>query len=201
MEKPVSLTSWMHNTDKVLRRESPGSDVPCGSCTKCCKGWMISLHAHENPDEYDTDGVDSAGQPVLRRQENGNCVYLIDEKCTIYDRRPETCRMFDCRVYRIASGRPGHPVEQQGAEMWRQTVALKHHDDFLLLFALKVALQEAGKREELDTIGKRLGWAMSQAKTEHFQSIAIGVWSKMQEMQTTDPELYAKTMLFVKEGA
>ena len=33
----------------------------------------------------------------LKRRENGDCVYLSESSCTIYERRPSACRAFDCR--------------------------------------------------------------------------------------------------------
>jgi Fe-S-cluster containining protein len=33
----------------------------------------------------------------LSQHDNGDCVYLGDGGCTIYDRRPAVCRGFDCR--------------------------------------------------------------------------------------------------------
>src|SRR5262249_19882063 len=33
----------------------------------------------------------------LNQRENGDCVYLESNGCSIYDRRPSVCRGFDCR--------------------------------------------------------------------------------------------------------
>jgi Fe-S-cluster containining protein len=34
----------------------------------------------------------------LKRRDNGDCIYLGEAGCTIYDRRPSVCRKFDCRI-------------------------------------------------------------------------------------------------------
>lgn len=34
----------------------------------------------------------------LKHQANGDCIYLGDHGCTIYDNRPRVCREFDCRL-------------------------------------------------------------------------------------------------------
>ncbi len=34
----------------------------------------------------------------LAQRENGDCVYLGTDGCTIYERRPSVCRGFDCRA-------------------------------------------------------------------------------------------------------
>jgi len=46
------------------------------------------------------------GVYILRLKPNGDCVYLGENGCTIYDRRPRVCREFDCRVmYRKLSNK------------------------------------------------------------------------------------------------
>ncbi len=42
------------------------------------------------------------GTPVLTRHPSGHCLYLHEGACLIYDRRPMTCRSFDCRALLIA---------------------------------------------------------------------------------------------------
>lgn len=39
------------------------------------------------------------GHMVLGYDENGACPMLVDEKCSIYEDRPQTCRDYDCRVF------------------------------------------------------------------------------------------------------
>ena len=43
----------------------------------------------------------ATGKPVflLATEANGQCVYLGESGCTIYDRRPLLCRSFDCRKH------------------------------------------------------------------------------------------------------
>jgi Fe-S-cluster containining protein len=41
----------------------------------------------------------------LRRKENGDCWYLGERGCTIYHRRPQICRRFDCRELFISMSR------------------------------------------------------------------------------------------------
>jgi Fe-S-cluster containining protein len=88
------------------------STVPCGSCRQCCRGnSFVMLLADEGDDveSYQHEIVElparrlgplnhKAGSgPILKRQPNGDCVYLGPEGCTIHDRAPVICRMFDCR--------------------------------------------------------------------------------------------------------
>jgi len=41
--------------------------------------------------------VDGRVQRILCRKPNGDCIYLIDGKCSIHGRAPKVCRDFDCR--------------------------------------------------------------------------------------------------------
>ncbi len=50
------------------------SSFPCIGCGACCK---------------ETDWLFEAGFPV----ENGVCAHLIDDKCSIYETRPDVCRV------------------------------------------------------------------------------------------------------------
>jgi hypothetical protein len=46
-----------------------------------------------------TDQTTGHSMFVLATEPNGQCVYLGDSGCTIYDRRPLLCRTFDCRTH------------------------------------------------------------------------------------------------------
>ena len=78
--------------------------VPCGTCRACCKGpWFVKLMPWEKEKH---GGVD-----VVPKKENGDCVYLADEGCSLFDKpeRPHVCRLFDCRNKLVewnARGRP-----------------------------------------------------------------------------------------------
>jgi len=78
------------------------ASVPCGSCHLCCKSEVLALLPDEGDDvsSYDHDLIDipNMGQiPVLKHKPNGDCVYLGEDGCTIHDRAPFICRIFDCR--------------------------------------------------------------------------------------------------------
>jgi len=86
------------------------SNVPCGGCTACCKKQHIMLFVEEgdDPKEYKLKKEllrDSSGvlRPVVAQKENGDCVYLGEQGCTIHASRPHICRTYDCRlVYLLA---------------------------------------------------------------------------------------------------
>lgn len=103
------FSAWMIEMQGALRGER-GSDVPCGGCTACCTS---SQFIHIGPDETGTlSRIPPAllfpapkmphGHVLLGYGENGHCPMLIDEKCSIYEHRPRTCRTYDCRVFPAA---------------------------------------------------------------------------------------------------
>jgi len=91
-----------------------GVDVPCGSCTACCRS---SYFIHIGPKEtrtlrripaalmFPAPGL-AKGHMVMGYDERGHCPMLIDDRCSIYDDRPRTCRNFDCRVFAAAGLSP-----------------------------------------------------------------------------------------------
>lgn len=79
------------------------AEVPCGGCRACCQGGENVILYPERDDlgSYLTEVkvYPRTGRPsiVLRHAANGDCVYLGPDGCTIRDRRPYACRVFDCR--------------------------------------------------------------------------------------------------------
>ena len=123
------FSSWVTNMQGALRGEH-GSDVPCGSCTACCTS---SQFVHIEPDETDTLSHIPAellfpaprmprGHVLMGYDERGHCPMLIDSKCSIYEHRPRTCRVYDCRVFPAAGvviGDAEKALIDQQAHRWR----------------------------------------------------------------------------------
>jgi Fe-S-cluster containining protein len=42
---------------------------------------------------------------VLRHKKNGDCIYLDRDGCSIHERRPHICRIFDCRAFYLSKTR------------------------------------------------------------------------------------------------
>lgn len=80
----------------------------CRSCGSCCRLFLINLTEKEfNSGEYltesdnhdhfdDFDSVEEYGLNILKKNIDESCVYLLDNKCSVYDNRPEVCRDFYC---------------------------------------------------------------------------------------------------------
>lgn len=91
----------------------PRAIVPCAGCRRCCTGnSIVMLLAQEGDDvaayEHDIVTLPGAGRgPILKRKPNGDCIYLGADGCTIHDRAPAVCRVFDCRdAYRAIMALP-----------------------------------------------------------------------------------------------
>ena len=77
------------------------SDTPCNGCTACCRGDTIELYSEygDDPATYQTE-MGSSSRPILAKKPGTtDCVYLGDGGCTIHDRAPAMCRVFDCGKY------------------------------------------------------------------------------------------------------
>jgi Fe-S-cluster containining protein len=114
------FSSWLVQAQGAIEGRN-GSDVPCGSCTACCTS---SQFIHIAPDETETISKIPpellvpaprlpSGHVVLGFDEQGHCPMLIDNKCSIYEHRPQTCRTYDCRVFAAAGVSTGdaHKVQ------------------------------------------------------------------------------------------
>ncbi|MEO6370737.1 MAG: YkgJ family cysteine cluster protein [Acidimicrobiales bacterium] len=123
------FTTWVTDMQGALRGEH-GSDVPCGSCTACCTS---SQFVHIEPDETDTLSHIPAellfpaprlprGHVLMGYDDRGHCPMLIDGMCSIYDHRPRTCRVYDCRVFPAAGLRVDEADKaliDERAQRWR----------------------------------------------------------------------------------
>ena len=104
------FSAWLARMREALR-SGAGTDVPCGDCCACCS---TAHFVHVGPDETGTlDRVPRelqfpapglpAGHVVLPYDARGRCPMLAEDgTCTIYDHRPRTCRVYDCRVFAAA---------------------------------------------------------------------------------------------------
>ena len=111
-----AFAAWRDDVVRALTASDPDPDwaagggavdVPCGECVGCCSS---SMFVHIGPDETDALAhiprallFAAPGRPkghvVLGYDERGRCPMLGEHGCTIYEHRPRTCRMFDCRVF------------------------------------------------------------------------------------------------------
>lgn len=128
------FSQWMSQIEVALRGEG-GSDVPCGGCTACCTS---SQFIHIDPDEKDTLAHIPAdlmfpaprlpfGHVLLGYDEQGHCPMLVDNRCSIYEHRPRTCRTYDCRVLAAAGleGDDDKALIGRQARRWRFSLSTR----------------------------------------------------------------------------
>ena len=136
------FSEWLSQIHAALDH---GADavVPCGACTACCTS---SQFVHIAPDETDTlahipvelrfpaPGLPK-GHVVLGYDKHGTCPMLVGGACSIYEHRPRTCRIYDCRVFAAAGVEPdaSQPAIAEQVSRWRFTIhthserALRQH--------------------------------------------------------------------------
>jgi len=130
--------------------------VPCGTCTACCRS---SMFIHIQPDETRTlERIPRAllfpapgrpkGHVVMGYDDQGHCPMLVDNKCSIYEDRPRTCRSYDCRVF-AATGVQVDPQTQpdiaQRAGAWEfQYESQESRDEHRAVKAAAAFLEKNG---------------------------------------------------------
>lgn len=98
------------------------SDVPCGSCTRCCEILTPFLTPEEvssgryplsliQPDKNMILENPNVGPltAMFKKSPTGGCSMFVGGQCSIYDYRPRSCRQFDCRS-------AGHPETNKVAK-------------------------------------------------------------------------------------
>jgi Fe-S-cluster containining protein len=124
---------WVTGMRSALRGGGE-SDVPCGTCTACCRA---SQFVHVDPDEQDAlDHIPAellfpapglpAGHRVMGYDANGCCPMLRDGRCSIYAHRPRACRTYDCRIFAATGLEPdgsGQVVVAERVRRWEFSFA------------------------------------------------------------------------------
>ena len=124
------FSSWLVEMRSALRGER-AAEVPCNGCTACCTS---SQFVHIEPDETATLArippellfpapARPAGHVLLGYDERGHCPMLVDDRCSIYEDRPRTCRTYDCRIFPATglefSEDEHKPLIAERARRWR----------------------------------------------------------------------------------
>jgi Fe-S-cluster containining protein len=125
-----AFSDWLQRT-RQARKSNAGADVPCGECRGCCTS---SYFIHIRPDETGTlsripknllfpaPGLPK-GHKLMGYDEKGHCPMFIDNGCSIYEHRPQTCRDYDCRIFPATGLDLGEekPAISKQAERWKFT--------------------------------------------------------------------------------
>lgn len=130
----------------TIESEFPNSDVPCGSCSDCCKKltpyltkeeFMSGKYAYTFMD----NGNSSEPAITIPKGIHGGCMYFVDNACSIYDNRPKSCKQFDCRFPET-----GHP------KIPNKFSNIKYFDLFNVNFKLKCHDEQEKTKDNLNDI-------------------------------------------------
>jgi uncharacterized protein len=142
------FSTWMTQMQGAIRGAN-SSEVPCDGCTACC---TASQFIHIGPDERDTLAHVPAellfpaprlapGNVLMGYDERGHCPMLVDNRCSIYEHRPKTCRTYDCRVFAATGLEPdGDEKEEIAARARRWRFGVAHEADRSTLDAVRAAV-------------------------------------------------------------
>jgi Fe-S-cluster containining protein len=102
-----NFVQWLAGAEASLRFGTIGADVPCGTCRGCCRS---SMFIHIKPEETRTLNriprallfpapAQPKGHLLMGYNDQGQCPMFVNNQCSIYEDRPQTCRDYDCRVF------------------------------------------------------------------------------------------------------
>jgi uncharacterized protein len=114
------FSAWLRHARKALAL-GLGTDVDCGDCAACCSS---SYFIHVKPEEAKALGPQAQGalaaapgmpkgHKVLAYDKRGVCPMLKPSGCSVYAKRPQTCRSYDCRIF-AAAGIPAGGHDKAG---------------------------------------------------------------------------------------
>lgn len=124
--KPAGhFSAWLTKT-----QQSSDAEVPCASCNACCRsGYFIHITPHDTDAQkhipaallFPAPGL-APGHMIMGYNKQGACPMLVDDACSIYEHRPQTCRDYDCRIFaatNIAAGGSNKVSVNEQAARWQ----------------------------------------------------------------------------------
>ena len=112
--------------------------TPCDDCTACCKGMYVQIEQGDDPSLFDDNGI----LPT----EDGHCAYLVDNKCSIYDKRPKVCRAFDCRLFALSGLAHEEKEVTEAIAQWDEQKFIRSTDDVETIRAIRRAVHWVRER-------------------------------------------------------
>ena len=108
-----NFSIWLQQIKKTFTINC-GIEVPCGDCRGCCRSsQFIHIKPHETEaflsipkDLLFHAPMTTDGTMMFGYNEHGECPMLTNGNCSIYEKRPLTCKNFDCRIFTAADIKP-----------------------------------------------------------------------------------------------
>ena len=119
------FSAWL-----AINQQPIEADVPCGDCNACCRaGYFIHITPADTAALkhipaallFPAPGL-AAGHMIMGYNKQGACPMLVDDACSIYEHRPQTCRDYDCRIFaatNIAAGGNNKVSVNEQAARWQ----------------------------------------------------------------------------------
>jgi len=119
---------WLKQTKQSYQNKKDAI-VPCGDCRGCCtSGYFIHIKPEETKTLskipkallFSAPGLPK-GHVLLGFNEKGHCPLFVNNQCSIYAFRPQTCRKYDCRIYPATRFKveDSKPLIAEQTQRWR----------------------------------------------------------------------------------
>ena len=116
--------------------------VPCNGCRMCCYHPRIEVEPQDDVRHLDIETHEDGGQ-TLRRREDGSCVHLGPEGCTVYAHRPRGCQTYDCRLFSLLS------IVETAVPVPHWTFSARTREEKAVLFALHMKVVEHSRSKRV----------------------------------------------------
>lgn len=148
----------------------------CTACGMCCDGTMfqiVRMQPGDKPAELGRLGMKIRSQGGEFHMEQP-CAALVDLRCTIYERRPTRCRLFNCQqLHRLEAGTID---EVQAAEVISETRGLVQE--------VRDLMEQSGLREDGQALAERYERLVSTPVNAELEPEMVPLRAKLeQQMQ------------------
>jgi hypothetical protein len=165
-KKPGSVTTLLRNRMRTARTGETAS-VPCAGCTLCCRAprlyaTLTDEERKQFPDAVYDDGIQRWRLP---KRQDGSCSYLVDNRCSAYERRPHSCRVYDCRDQILMNiAMDDDPYTLESMQQW-DNLSMPTHEDRITSLAIQFAVLDGGIPADFEDAVGKLALAYSQKDT------------------------------------
>lgn len=71
----------------------------CADCHVCCELSHLTINIHYTEASPFDVYFGNGGTAYIKKRDDGRCIYLTDEGCSVYAERPTTCSSFTCEKF------------------------------------------------------------------------------------------------------
>jgi uncharacterized protein len=126
-------------------------------------------------DLCDQNGRFYVGGYALRTRPDGTCIFLSDNRCTIYDRRFSICRVYPYMLHR--------EPDEHGHVDWRQISGLNEHGEYNTPISDLECSRIAHETREYETLFLSQQLRFLELVQEHFQASGFRHIRKVYDQQ------------------